>query len=184
MPEPQGEPATEELVLVGEVTAPFGIRGQVKLRPLMDRPEHLATLKEGVRLRWPADPKRPEQILRVKSVRPHGEGAVVLTLDGVTDRNGSEALREAQVFTPRSSLPALEPDAYYEADLLGLRVVTESGRDLGTVERVLFSANANDVYETDVAMIPAVADEVVLRVDLAARTMTVRDIPGLRKDEL
>jgi 16S rRNA processing protein RimM len=171
-------------VLVGEVTAPFGIRGQVKLRPLMERPEHLATLKEGVRLRWPGEAERPEKVVRVKSVRPHGEGAVVATFEGVEDRNASEMLRGALVFIPRSSLPELEADAYYEADLLGMKVLTETGRDLGTIERVHLYPNSNDVYETDVAMIPAVADEIVIRVDLPSRSITVRDIPGLRKDEL
>lgn len=175
--------APDEPILVGEITAPFGIRGQVKMRALLDAPAHLSKIPGGVRLRWVNEKERPERTVRVRSVRPHGEGVVVLTLEGVDDRNASEALREARVFILRSELPALEPDAYYEADLLGLKVVTESGRDLGEIERVHFYPNSNDVYETAVAMIPAVADEIVVRVDLPSKTMTVRDIHGLRKDE-
>jgi len=174
----------DEVILVGEITAPFGIRGQVKMRVLMDAPAHLSKLQGGVRLRWVNEKERPERAgVRVRSVRPHGEGVVVLTLEGVDDRNSSEMLRDARVFIKRSELPPLDQDAYYEADLLGLRVLTESGRDLGAIERVYFYPNSNDVYETPVAMIPAVADEIVVGVDLAAKTLTVRDIPGLRKDE-
>ena len=84
-------------------------------------------------------------------------------------------------FVRRSELPPLEPDTYYESDLIGLQVLTEIGRDLGTIEAVHYYP-ANDVYETAVAMIPAVG-EIVVEVDLAQRLLRVRDIPGLRKDE-
>ncbi len=46
-----------------------------------------------------------------------------------------------------------------------------------------FYPTANDVYETPPAMIPAV-DAIVVSVDLPARRVVVRDIPGLRKDEV
>ena len=169
--------AEDNLVLVGRITVPHGIRGEVKMRPLMEQPEILASLP-AVQLRLPDAPDREA---RVRSVRMH-LGAAMLTVEGVTDRTGAEALHGAEVYVRRDQLPELEPDVYYEADLLGLAVVTESGRDLGRITKVLFLP-ANDVYETDVALIPAVADEIVLSVDLEAGRMVVRDIPGLRKDE-
>jgi ribosomal 30S subunit maturation factor RimM len=64
-----------------------------------------------------------------------------------------------------------------------MAVVTESGENLGTIVRVHFIPNANDVYETEIAMIPAIGD-VVVRVDVSEKQVLVRDIPGLRKDDL
>jgi ribosomal 30S subunit maturation factor RimM len=64
----------------------------------------------------------------------------------------------------------------------GLQVLTESGQDLGPITHVLFGP-ANDVYETPLALIPAVEGEFVVSVDLPARRLIVRDVPGLRKDE-
>jgi 16S rRNA processing protein RimM len=171
-----GAKAGESLVLIGEITAPFGIRGQVKMRPLMERPQVLAMLP-GVRLRFP---NGHEETRRVSAVRMHQDVALI-TLEGADDRNAAEALRNANVLIRADELPSLEPDAYYEGQLLGLRVETESGRDLGRIEKVHFYP-ANDVYETDVALIPAVADMVVA-VDLAGGRLLVRDVPGLRKDE-
>jgi 16S rRNA processing protein RimM len=167
---------TDPLVLVGEITAPFGIRGQVKMRPLIEQPKALAKLP-SVRLRYPGG---REESRRVSEARPH-QGAAVLTLEGIGDRDASELLRDVLVFIRRSELPPLGDDAYYEGQLVGLRVVTESGRDLGAIEQVLFGP-ANDVYETADALIPAVGD-VVVEVDLPGGRMVVRDIPGLRKDE-
>jgi len=168
--------AGESLVLVGEITVPFGILGQVKMRPLMENPQALTKLP-GARLRFP---NGREETRRVSAVRMHQDAALV-SLEGVDDRNAAETLRGVSVLIQQDELPPLEPDAYYESQLLGLRVETESGRDLGRIKKVHFYP-ANDVYETDVALIPAIAD-VVVQVDLAEGRLLVRDLPGLRKDE-
>lgn len=169
--------ASEEMVLVGEIAAPHGVRGEVKMRPLMERPETLSTLP-AVFLHF-ADGR--EERRRVTSARAQQRHAL-LTLAGVADRNAAEALRGAQVWIRRDQLPELPPDTYYEADLVGLSVATEGGRDLGRIAQVHFYPSGNDVYETELAMIPAVGD-IVLSVDLGARRMIVRDVAGLRKDE-
>lgn len=172
--------ANEELVLVGDIAAPHGIRGEVKMRPLMERSETLAKLP-NVRLHF-GDGR--EERRRVTSARLQGKHTL-LTLAGVADREGAEALRGVQVFIRRDQLPELPPDTYYEADLLGLRVVTESDGELGAITHVHFYPSANDVYETELAMIPAVDAALggpIVSVDLGARRMVVRDVPGLRKD--
>ena len=168
--------STADWVLVGEITAPFGVRGQVKMRPLMDKPEALQKLPRVI-LRYKDGREVPHKI---SEVRRHQE-VVVLTFAGITERDGAETLRSGLLLIPKSDLPPLEPDAYYEGQLLGLQAVTESGKDLGTVEQVHFYP-ANDVYETAVAMIPAI-ESVIVQVDLPGGRIVVRDIAGLRKDE-
>jgi 16S rRNA processing protein RimM len=171
-----GQSAEEGLVLVGEITAPHGVRGQVKMQPLMEKPESLAALP-AVRLRF-ADGR--EEKRRITAAQKH-QKQVLLRVAGVPDRDAAETLRGAQVLIRRDQLPVLEPDAYYESDLIGLDVVTEGGQDLGRIEKIHYNPAANDVYETPLALIPAV-DAVVASVDLSARRVRVRDIPGLRKD--
>ncbi len=168
--------STAEWVLVGEITAPFGVRGQVKMRPLMDKPEALQKMPRVI-LRYKDGREVPH---RIADVRRHQE-VVVLTFAGITERDGAETLRGGLLLIPKSDLPPLEPDAYYEGQLLGLQAVTESGKDLGRIEQVHFYP-ANDVYETAVAMIPAV-ESVIVQVDLPGGRIVVRDIAGLRKDE-
>ena len=173
LPQIQGE-----RVLVGEIVAPFGVRGQVKMVPLMETPAALIKLP-FVTLEFP-NPKKPAQTVRVVSVRVQKNLALV-EFETVTDRNASEGLRGALVYIAQDELPPLGPDTYYERDLLGLRVVTDAGSDLGAIEKVHFYP-ANDVYETEFALIPAV-EAFVLSVDLDNQQMTVRDVPGLRKNE-
>ncbi len=166
----------DDLVLVGIVAGPHGVQGEVRLNPLMEMPETLARLP-SVLLRF-ADGR--EEKRRVTASRKNNK-QVLATIAGVPDRNAAEAIRGAQIFIRRDQLPDLPPDTYYESQLKGLQVVTDAGRDLGIIERVLFGP-ANDAYETPVALIPAV-DEFIVSVDLAAGRVTVRDVPGLRKDE-
>ncbi len=173
----------DPLILVGEITAAFGIRGEIKMLPLMDEPKCLLKLP-SVLFRWQDRAEKSEAIerrIKIASLRRH-QGAALLTLEGMTDRNEAETFPGAQLFVRRSELPALGEDTFYEADLVGLSVVSESGKSLGTILRVHFIPNANDVYETEVAMIPVIGS-VIIRVDVAAGQVLVRDIPGLRKDE-
>jgi 16S rRNA processing protein RimM len=169
--------ASEEQVLVGEIAAPHGLRGEIKMRPLMERPETLSTLPAV----WLRFPDGREERRRVTSARVQQKQAL-LTIAGVPDRSAAEALRGAQIWIRRDQLPDLPADTYYEADLVGLSVVTEAGRDLGSIVQVHFYPSGNDVYETELAMIPAIGD-VVVSVDIPARRMIVRDVAGLRKDE-
>jgi 16S rRNA processing protein RimM len=166
----------DSLALVGEIVAPFGVRGQVKMRPLMDDAKALLQLP-GVQLHYHGGKRETR---RVTSVQFH-QGTALLTLDGIEDRNAAELLRGVQVQIRKEELPSPGPDAYYDWQLVGLRVETDAGGDLGRIEKVHFYP-ANDVYETELALIPAV-DEFVLSVDLEAGVLRVRDVPGLRKDE-
>lgn len=173
-------PAPNTLVFVGEITSAFGIRGEIKMVPAMDEPKHLLKLP-FVTFRWVGKNPLPERKLKIVSLRRHQEAAL-LTVEGIPDRNEAERFPGAQLFVERSQLPVLDEDSFYETDLVGMAVVTDTGKDLGAVVRVLFIPNANDVYETTVAMIPAIGD-VVLNIDLADKRITVRDLPGLRKDD-
>ena len=136
----------DERVIVGEVVGAFGIKGEVKLTALFEKPQALTTVP-SVELRFPDGTRR---LRRVAQIRMH-MGAVLALLEGA-DRTEAESLRGVQLFLKKSEFPPLGPNAWYEWQLLGLAVRTESGRDLGKVQHVLYLPG-NDVYETEVAMI-------------------------------
>lgn len=159
---------SDELVLVGEVTAPFGMKGEAKLFPYLEDPRVLV----GKTFLLNGKPGR------VQSIRPYQKHYLIL-FEGM-DRTGAESLRGISLFLPKAELPPLPEGAYYDWQLKGLAVVTESGKDLGTIETILYNPAANDVYETSLALIPAHA-QFVLSVDLEAGRMVVCDDPGLLK---
>ena len=79
----------------------------------------------------------------------------------------------------REELPPPPDGAFYEFQIVGLRVVTAAGADLGRVQHIL-RTGANDVYETERALIPAIAS-VVRAIDLERGEMVVEDLDGLLK---
>jgi len=163
----------DETILVGEVAAPFGIRGEVRVYPYLDDPTLLT--KTPLRLVFPDGHSQP---IRVTGVRPH-QGQLLVQF-AETDRTIAEGFRGAKLFLNKADFPPLPEGSYYEWQLKGLHVTTEAGDDLGTIKTVLFNPVANDVYETERALIPA-HEQFVLSVDLATRQMVVCNDPGLLK---
>lgn len=157
---------------IGEITAPFGLRGEVKVWPLTDFPEHFEQLEE-VCLAWKDGHSRISRIERAW----HHKKFVILKFEGIDDISAAETLRGARIRIPESQLMPLQEGEYYIHDIIGMDVVTSEGEHLGKVTEVLRSP-ANDVYVTEKAMIPAVR-EFVERIDLPARKIIVRPVKGL-----
>lgn len=115
---------------------------------------------------------RQSRLLRCKT---HND-ALVAEIEGVADRESSEALKGALVGAPREALPPTGQGEYYWADLIGLEVVNLHDQVLGRVLG-LIETSANDVLrvgggEDAERLLPFVA-RVVREVDLATRRMRV-----------
>ena len=72
----------------------------------------------------------------------------------------------------RDALPPTEPDEYYAFQLVGLVVVEESGRELGTVKAVNTGV-ANDVLELDTEVLLPMVEDCIRAIDLDAKRITV-----------
>lgn len=163
-------------ILIGEITSTSGLKGEVRVFPHTDFPERFSHLTEiGVRRR-----SEPTRMARIEYARITGS-RVVLKLAGVETIEDAEALRGAHLMIPREQMMPLREDEYYHDQLLGLEVVTTTGESLGKITHIL-QTGANDVYETPLAMIPAVK-EFIREVDLEHGRMLVEDRPGLKTRE-
>ena len=111
------------LLEVGRVVKPHGIRGEVVVDLVSNRPEQ--RLAEGAVLESERGP------LEVVAARPH-QGRWIVAFAGVADRNGADALRGVVL-----SAEALDEDgALWVHELVGAEVVDTGGRRLGAVEAV------------------------------------------------
>lgn len=171
-------PANDEPwdLLIGEITSPQGLRGEVRVFPHTDFPERFAAL-DRVSL-WHGN--EPARIVKIESSRTAGR-VIVLKLEGVETRDDAERLRGAHLLIPRSWAVELGEDEYYYHQLIGLEVVTTAGESLGPITAI-WPTGANDVYETELALIPAVK-EFILEVDLDHGRMLVQARPGLKKSD-
>lgn len=127
-----------ELVQLGTIVAPHGIRGAVKVKTFTASPENLVAY--GPLFDQSASRRYRARLLSA------GKGSAVLTLEGVTDRNQAEALRGQGLYVPRQALPKPAEDEYYHADLIGLEAQTVGGETLGRVVAI-HDHGAGDVVE-------------------------------------
>ncbi len=166
----------DDFLIIGRIVAPHGIRGEVKVRLTNEDDRPLLQNLETVYVDE-ADP-RPLNIVRVRFHQRHA----LVQFDQVTTRSEAEQLRGLYVLIPKAWAPPLDEDEYYVHQLLGLRVVTVDGEELGRIADVIFTG-ANDVYVVrdgphGEVLIPAIGD-VVRAVDLEAGEMRVVLIDGL-----
>ena len=108
---------------VGRVVKPHGIRGEVAVEAVTNRPEQ--RFAGGVVLESDRGP------LEIESARPH-QGRWLVTFAGVADRSAAEALRGLAL----RAEPLDEDGALWVHELIGAEVVGVDGRSYGVVESV------------------------------------------------
>ncbi len=173
--------APGELLLMGRFFKPHGVRGEIKVIPETDDPARFEALETV----YAGDDARSASPLAVESVRiqqtKHGM-TVLLKLEGINSVEAAEGLRQRLVFAREDELPALAEDEFYLHDLIGLRVESEEGEEIGKVKDVI---DLPGQYVCVVArrgkpdaMIPGVP-EFIVGMDLEAGRLVVRPIEGL-----
>jgi 16S rRNA processing protein RimM len=169
------EDSTEpSFLVIGQITKPHGVRGEVRVQPHTDDPQRFVGLKR-VFLGDVAPVATP-----VEQARLHQE-KIILKLAGYDNRNDVEGLRGVWVLLPEEEAAPLEEGEYYLYQLIGLEVITDEGVNLGQLEEVI-ETGANLVFRVQGALgevlLPDI-DEVVLDIDFANGRMTVHLLPGL-----
>jgi 16S rRNA processing protein RimM len=162
--------SSQEIVVLGRLAEPYGIRGWIRLHAFGDDP-----LAWGGMPVWWVGQEGNWREVGLIGLKTHANGLVV-ALQGVADRTAAEAMKGLLVGAPREALPATRDDEYYWADLIGLRVLNQQGDCLGTVAGLL-ETGANDVLRVVDAdggehLLPFV-DAVVLTVDKPAGQILV-----------
>ncbi len=163
------------MIVLGRITAPFGVRGWVKIQIYGDAPQALAKMP-----RWwlGAEEQAADaawQAWQLAECKPHGKG-LVARFEDIEDCNAAEKLVGRHIGAPREALPITAEDEYYWTDLVGLEVVNLAGERLGRVAE-LVRAGAHEVIDVrdecgNQRLLPFVA-AVVKEVDLAGSRIQV-----------
>jgi 16S rRNA processing protein RimM len=166
----------EELLLAGYLVGSFGIKGQLKLRLVSDRPDHL---ERRVKTLYVGKLRQP---YKLKSAFQHKSNLMIVSLEGVESRDDADALRGSEVSIREQDAAPLADDEYFLHELHELPVLTEAGDEVGVV-RDIVETGASDMLvvrrpgKAD-ALIPMVRDFVV-ELDIPGRKIVIRPIQGL-----
>lgn len=173
-------PSSDDLLLVGRCFKPHGVDGTVKVIPETDAPDALAALDA---LWVGADPAsaRPLAVDGLRGMASRKGLTLLVRFEGIATPEDAARLRGQNVYAPQSELP-LEEGEFFLHDLIGLAVVDEEDRPLGTVSD-LYDTEAHLLYAVRLpdgreALVPDV-DAFVVDLDLEGRRLVLRPIEGL-----
>ncbi len=163
---------------VGVIASTHGLQGEVNVFPTTQDPDRFKKLKK-VTLHTQ---KGEEILLDVVSAR-FFKKYVIVKFKQFDDINEVEKFRGCELTIDRKDAIKLNKGEYYCADLIGLKIVDEDGKELGTLSEIL-QTGANDVYEmtrndTDEKVyIPAIKD-CVKEIDVEGGKIVIHVMDGL-----
>ena len=156
---------------IGQIVNTFGIKGLVKVKPFTDDITRFDNLK-NVYIK--------EKQYEIESVKYHKD-MVLLKFKDIDKIEDAENLRNCYLEINRED-GNLEEGAYYIVDLLGLEVITDTGKLLGKLDDI-YNTGSNDIYVVKdelgkQILLPAIKD-VIKEIDIENKHIIVHLIKGL-----
>lgn len=129
----------EQTLRVGVIISTHGIRGEVKVFPTTDDPKRFDYLEEVI-----VDMKREPVKLEIEGVK-YFKQFVILKFKGYDNINDIQQFVKKDLLVTRENAVELEDGEFFICDLVGLKVVTDEGVELGVLKDIM-QTGANDVY--------------------------------------
>jgi len=130
---------SEKRVCLGKIVGVHGIKGEVKVKSYTAVDKNIAaygTLEDN----------SGKQHFEIK-VTGHSKDLLRVKISGVDDRTTAEGLIGKELYAPRGVLPELKAEeTYYEADLIGLKVLDETKTEVAKVIG-FYNFGAGDILE-------------------------------------
>ncbi|WP_028611063.1 ribosome maturation factor RimM [Paenibacillus harenae] len=172
---------SEKWFTVGKVVNTHGLRGELKVLSQTDFAD--IRFAPGSKLLMLNEESGASLEVKVISSRAH-KNVYIVKLEGFHDINLVEKYKGWVLKVSESDLIELDDGEYYYHEIIGCRVVTEEGEELGVISEIL-SPGANDVWVVDrpkgagkPILIPVI-DDVLINVDKQEKVVTVRLMEGL-----
>ena len=166
----------DNMLRVGVITTTHGVRGEVKVFPTTDDARRFKKLKNVY-----LDLGRELLPVTVEGVKFFKQ-MVIVKFKEINDMDKAATYRNKDILIDREDAMPLKENEFYICDLIGLKVFTDEGEELGVLTEVL-QTGANDVYEVtlpnkETVLIPYIED-CVKEISLEEEKVVVHLLPGL-----
>ncbi|WP_419873079.1 ribosome maturation factor RimM [Candidatus Pristimantibacillus sp. PTI5] len=171
----------EKWFTVGKVVNTHGIRGELKILSQTDFAE--VRFAAGSKLLMLNEESGASMEVKVISSRAN-KNVYILKLEGFTDINQVEKYKGWVLKVSEDKQLELDEGEYYYHEIIGCRVISEEGEELGVISEIL-SPGANDVWVVDrpkgsgKQLLLPVIDDVLINVDKKEKIVTVHLMEGL-----
>ena len=163
---------------LGKFRRPHGLNGEIAMEIYTDFPERLVP---GTQLFVGEDHHQ----VNLRKIRQHQQ-LLLVTLDGFDTREVVEEFKNQIVYVPASDRPQLEEGEFYHHELIGLKVLDDTGQYLGWIVEIL-ETGANDVFvvrsDHRADLLLPYLNDLVIKVDLDQGEYHTRLIPGLLSED-
>lgn len=163
--------------LIGRLGRPHGLKGDLLLDGCSLSADEVVALGQ---VTW-RGARGETRVLNVRAAKAF-MAKLQVRFREASDRDTAAQLTNGELWVPRERLPDAGPEQVYAFQLIGLRVVTPAGRELGTIAEVMPSG-AHPIYvvrgEREL-LIPAI-EPFVREVDLTGGVVTVEPPEGLEE---
>ena len=171
----------EDLVVVGRVRRPHGVRGELLIEPLTDEPD--AVYASGRRVFGggiDGPNEDDETLLTVVETRPFKDGLLVRFRE-IANRNQAELWNGRLLLVPEDELSPLAEGEVYQHELKGMTVELSSGEIVGTVGDVFEVPQGLllDVTRTRGSVLVPFSGDIIIGVDRERRIVRIDPPPGL-----
>lgn len=159
---------------IGKILKPHGVRGEMKVFPVTDYPEHFFD-NDILFLRIGEDIRK----FKIEKVRMTPKGIIVLKLEGIDTPEEVDRLRGLFFVVDSEHLQPLNEDEYYYHDILDCEVYDQNGLLVGVVIDIM-EVSSSDIYvvrdkEGKEKLIPAIKT-IIKNIDITKKRIEV-DIP-------
>ena len=166
----------DDFIEIGEIVKPQGVRGCMTALSYLESVGVLEGL-DALLVRKAGEAAASYRARKIEARK----NFLFLELEGIDEMDAARKLVGGRILVPSNRLKKLPEGEYYWRDLIGLKVVTDAGEALGTVESI-FPTGSNDVYVcrggSREILLPAIGD-VIREIDLEKGVMVVRLLEGL-----
>ncbi|MNO71138.1 Ribosome maturation factor RimM [compost metagenome] len=166
-------------LMVGKLVNTHGVRGEVKIWLHTDFPDVRFAPKSHITA---VNPENGEKIdLTISSSRPYKQ-MYIAKFKEFNNINEVEKYKGWELKVSKEDTIELPANEYYFHEIIGCRVVSDEGEELGVIEEIL-RPGANDVWVVKLPnrkqlLIPVI-DDVVLDVDVNEKLVKVHVMEGL-----
>ena len=168
--------AWDEMAVVGRITRPHGLRGDVVISPETDFVDERFVPGATLWMRA-AD---GTHTLKIATARVHG-GRAIVGFEGCTRIEDAERLGGLELRVPEETLQPLGAHTYYQHQLVGCAVEDTTGAQVGEVERVDGGTGGRVLVvhgERGEVLIP-LTQAICTEIDIAAKRIRIDPPEGL-----
>ncbi len=167
----RGRKSVPQRLVIGKVSACFGVKGWVKIVSFTRPPELIFDYKK---YRLNNGDEQQEVCLAEYSSKGH---RLLARFERWENRDQAKQISGSEITIDASQLPVLNEGEYYWKDLIDLQVFDTQGHYFGCIEKLL-ETGANDVLvirspDSNQEQLIPYAPEIIVNVDLSAGRMIV-----------